>query len=86
MDDGWSMQFPQLYTPGQQNLYFNKVEFIKCMLHGVYSSLILFFVPYGAMYDTMRSDGKAVADYQSFALMAQTCLLIVVSVQVRLCP
>ncbi|KYO35829.1 hypothetical protein Y1Q_0024441 [Alligator mississippiensis] len=84
VDDGWSMQFPQLYTPGQQNLYFNKVEFIKCMLHGVYSSLILFFVPYGAMYDTMRSDGKAVADYQSFALMAQTCLLIVVSVQIGL--
>ncbi|KAM7165891.1 phospholipid-transporting ATPase ID-like isoform 1-T2 [Macrochelys suwanniensis] len=84
VDDRWSMQFPHLYEPGQQNLYFNKIEFVKCVLHGTYSSLILFFIPYGAMYDTVRSDGKAIADYQSFALMAQTCLLIVVSVQIGL--
>uniref|UniRef100_A0A8C9F4R7 Phospholipid-transporting ATPase n=1 Tax=Pavo cristatus TaxID=9049 RepID=A0A8C9F4R7_PAVCR len=84
VDDRWSLLFPQLYVPGQQNLYFNKTVFIKCMLQGIYSSLILFFIPYGAMYNTMRSDGKAIADYQSFALMAQTCLLIVVSVQIGL--
>ncbi|XP_068781065.1 phospholipid-transporting ATPase ID [Struthio camelus] len=84
VDDRWSMLFPQLYVPGQQNLYFNKIVFVNCMLHGIYSSLILFFIPYGAMYNTMRSDGKAIADYQSFALMAQTCLLIVVSVQIGL--
>ncbi|XP_053888563.1 phospholipid-transporting ATPase ID-like [Malaclemys terrapin pileata] len=84
VDDRWSMQFPHLYEPGQQNLYFNKIEFVKCVLHGIYSSLILFFIPYGAMYDAVRSDGKAIADYQSFALMAQTCLLIVVSVQIGL--
>ncbi|XP_054843021.1 phospholipid-transporting ATPase ID-like isoform X3 [Eublepharis macularius] len=84
VDDRWSLHFPQLYTPGQQNLYFNKLEFVKCMLYGVYSSLVLFFVPYGAMYNAVRSDGKAIADYQSFALMAQTCLLIVVSVQMGL--
>ncbi|KAF1396631.1 Phospholipid-transporting ATPase FetA, partial [Spheniscus magellanicus] len=84
VDDRWSMLFPQLYVPGQQNVYFNKIMFVKCMLQGIYSSLILFFIPYGAMYNTMRSDGKAIADYQSFALMAQTCLLIVVSVQIGL--
>ncbi|XP_052526131.1 phospholipid-transporting ATPase FetA-like [Tympanuchus pallidicinctus] len=84
VDDRWSLLFPQLYLPGQENLYFNKTVFIKCMLQGIYSSLILFFIPYGAMYNTMRSDGKAIADYQSFALMAQTCLLIVVSVQIGL--
>ncbi|XP_049651514.1 phospholipid-transporting ATPase ID-like isoform X1 [Accipiter gentilis] len=84
VDDRWSMLFPQLYVPGQQNLYFNKIVFVKCMMQGIYSSLILFFIPYGAMYNTMRSDGKAIADYQSFALMAQTCLLIVVSVQIGL--
>ncbi|XP_010562534.1 PREDICTED: phospholipid-transporting ATPase ID-like [Haliaeetus leucocephalus] len=84
VDDRWSMLFPQLYVPGQQNLYFNKIVFVKCMMQGIYSSLILFFIPYGAMYNTVRSDGKAIADYQSFALMAQTCLLIVVSVQIGL--
>ncbi|XP_060092630.1 phospholipid-transporting ATPase ID-like [Heteronotia binoei] len=84
VDDRWSLHFPQLYTPGQQNLYFNKLEFAKCTLYSVYSSLVLFFVPYGALSNAVRSDGKAVADYQSFALMAQTCLLMVVSVQMGL--
>ncbi|XP_070587384.1 probable phospholipid-transporting ATPase IM [Erythrolamprus reginae] len=32
----------------------------------------------------MRTDGRDVTDYQSFALMVQTCLLIVVSVQMGL--
>ncbi|XP_062984436.1 phospholipid-transporting ATPase ID-like isoform X2 [Elgaria multicarinata webbii] len=84
VDDRWSLQFPQLYAPGQENRYFNKREFVKCTLYSVYSSLVLFFIPYGTMIDSVRSDGKAIADYQSFALTAQTCLLIVVSVQMGL--
>ncbi|XP_053556992.1 phospholipid-transporting ATPase ID [Bombina bombina] len=84
VDDRWSMDFPGLYKPGQTNTYFNIKEFLKCMAHGVYCSLVLFFVPYGAIYDTVREDGKAIADYQSFALVTQTTLLIVVSVQVGL--
>ncbi|XP_069482895.1 phospholipid-transporting ATPase ID-like [Ambystoma mexicanum] len=84
VDDRWSMEYPQLYEPGQKNIYFNKIEFVKCMFLGIYNSLILFFIPYGAMYDTVRDDGKAISDYQSFALVAQTCLLLVVSVQIGL--
>ncbi|XP_075435647.1 phospholipid-transporting ATPase ID-like isoform X2 [Ascaphus truei] len=84
VDDRWSMEYPLLYEPGQQNRYFNIKEFVKCVMQGVYSSLVLFFVPYVAMYDTVRDDGRAISDYQSFALMAQTCLLLVVSVQIGL--
>ncbi|XP_063152014.1 phospholipid-transporting ATPase ID-like isoform X2 [Candoia aspera] len=84
VDDRWSLQFPQLYAPGQQNQYFNKKEFAKCIVYSIYSSLVLFFIPYGIIFDSTRSDGKDIADYQSFALMAQTCLLVVVSVQIGL--
>lgn len=52
-------------------------------MHSCYSSLILFFIPWASMHDTVRDDGKEIADYQSFALLAQTCLLIVVYTQVR---
>uniref|UniRef100_A0A3B3SJR2 Phospholipid-transporting ATPase n=1 Tax=Paramormyrops kingsleyae TaxID=1676925 RepID=A0A3B3SJR2_9TELE len=76
VNDRWSFQYPQLYAPGQLNLYFNKAAFIMCVMHSCYSSLVLFFVPYAAMYDTVRDDGREIADYQSFALLAQTCLLI----------
>ena len=79
----WSFQHPQLYVPGQLNQYFSKTAFFKCALHSVYSSVVLFFIPYAAMYDTVRDDGRDIADYQSFALLAQTCLVITVCIQVQ---
>uniref|UniRef100_A0A6Q2WW70 Phospholipid-transporting ATPase n=1 Tax=Esox lucius TaxID=8010 RepID=A0A6Q2WW70_ESOLU len=75
VNDMWSFQHPKLYVPGQLNQYFSKTAFFKCALHSVYSSVVLFFIPYAAMYDTVRSDGKDIADYQSFALLTQTCLV-----------
>lgn len=83
VNDVWSFQHPQLYIPGQLNLYFSKTAFFKCVLHSGYCSLVLFFVPYAALYDNVRGDGKDVADYQSFAVLTQTCLLFTVSIQVQ---
>lgn len=82
VNDRWSFQYPQLYVPGQRNMYFSKGTFAVCVVHSIYSSLVVFFIPYAAMYNMVRDDGKDVADYQSFALLAQTCLLIAVCIQV----
>uniref|UniRef100_A0A3Q2QSM9 P-type ATPase C-terminal domain-containing protein n=1 Tax=Fundulus heteroclitus TaxID=8078 RepID=A0A3Q2QSM9_FUNHE len=57
--------------------------FVRSVMISCYTSLVLFFIPWAAMHDTVRDDGKDIADYQSFALLTQTCLLIVVSAQVR---
>uniref|UniRef100_A0AAY4BEF7 Phospholipid-transporting ATPase n=1 Tax=Denticeps clupeoides TaxID=299321 RepID=A0AAY4BEF7_9TELE len=84
VSDSWSFEYPQLYVPGQLNLYFSKTAFMKCALHSCYSSLVLFFIPYGAIYDTVKNDGKDIADYQSFALLVQTCLLVAVCIQLGL--
>lgn len=84
VNDYWSMHFPELYEPGQRKRTFNHREFIKCMLYSVYSSLVLFFVPYGAIQGSEQNNGKSVGDYQSFALTAQTCLVVVVSFQIGL--
>ncbi|KAM8865930.1 phospholipid-transporting ATPase ID-like [Synchiropus picturatus] len=84
VNDVWSFQHPQLYIPGQLNLYFSKTTFFKCALHSCYSSLVLFFIPYAAVHDTVRGDGREVADYQSFALLTQTCLLFAVTIQLGL--
>ncbi|KAF6727503.1 Phospholipid-transporting ATPase ID [Oryzias melastigma] len=84
VNSSWSFQYPQLYVPGQRNLYFSKKAFFKCALHSCYSSLVLFFIPYAALQDTVRDDGKDVADYQSFALLTQTCLMFAVSIQLGL--
>ncbi|XP_036298512.1 probable phospholipid-transporting ATPase IM isoform X2 [Pipistrellus kuhlii] len=84
VSDQNSMDFPQLYKPGQLNLLFNKRRFFICMAHGIYTSLALFFIPYGAFYRDTGEDGQHVADYQSFAVTMATSLVIVVSVQIAL--
>ncbi|XP_055393983.1 probable phospholipid-transporting ATPase IM isoform X6 [Bubalus kerabau] len=84
VSDQNSMDYPQLYRPGQLNLLFNKHEFFICMAHGIYTSLALFFIPYGAFHNMAGEDGQHTADYQSFAVTMATSLIIVVSVQIAL--
>ncbi|XP_044515985.1 probable phospholipid-transporting ATPase IM [Gracilinanus agilis] len=79
-----SMEYPNLYIPGQLNLLFNKSKFFICIAHGVYTSFALFFIPYGVFYNLAGEDGKHIADYQSFAVTIATSLVIVVSVQIAL--
>ncbi|XP_067874052.1 phospholipid-transporting ATPase ID isoform X2 [Heterodontus francisci] len=79
-----SLEYTRLYEPGQLNLLFNKREFFICIIQGVYTSIVLFFVPYGAFCDTTRDDGTHLSDYQSFAVTVATSLVIVVSVQIGL--
>ncbi|KAM4719177.1 phospholipid-transporting ATPase ID-like [Anableps anableps] len=84
VSDRWSFRYPQLYSPGQLNKFFNKKTFVRCVMTSCCTSLVLFFIPWAAMYDTVRNDGKDIANYQSFALLTQTSLLIVVSAQMFL--
>lgn len=76
------MEYPKLYEPGQLNLLFNKREFFICIAQGIYTSVLMFFIPYGVLADATRDDGAQLADYQSFAVTVATSLVIVVSVQV----
>lgn len=78
-----SMEYPKLYEPGQLNLLFNKREFFICIAQGIYTSVLMFFIPYGVFAEATRDDGTQLADYQSFAVTVATSLVIVVSVQVR---
>ncbi|KAM4877981.1 phospholipid-transporting ATPase FetA-like [Thomomys bottae] len=80
----WSLHFPELYEPGQHNLYFNKKEFVKCLIHGIYSSFVLFFIPMATVYNAVCKDGKDISDYQSFSLIVQTSLICVVTIQIAL--
>lgn len=82
VNETWSLCYPELYEPGQQNLYFNKKEFVKCLLHGIYNSFVLFFVPMATVFNSERNDGKDISDFQSFSIIVQTTLIWVVTVQV----
>uniref|UniRef100_A0A673GKE2 P-type ATPase C-terminal domain-containing protein n=1 Tax=Sinocyclocheilus rhinocerous TaxID=307959 RepID=A0A673GKE2_9TELE len=78
------MEYPKLYEPGQLNLLFNKREFFICIAQGIYTSVVLFFIPYGVLSYATQSNGVPLADYQTFAVTTATALVIVVSVQIAL--
>uniref|UniRef100_A0A8D0ETX0 ATPase phospholipid transporting 8B2 n=1 Tax=Strix occidentalis caurina TaxID=311401 RepID=A0A8D0ETX0_STROC len=59
------MEYPKLYEPGQLNLLFNKREFFICIAQGIYTSVLMFFIPYGVF-----------ADAQSTAAGPEPCRLL----------
>ncbi len=50
VNDRNSILYPRLYTPGLQNLLFNKREFLRSALMGFFASAILFLIPYGKVF------------------------------------
>ncbi|XP_057186002.1 phospholipid-transporting ATPase ID isoform X2 [Triplophysa rosa] len=84
VNEQYSLRYPNLYRPGQLNQLFNKRKFFTCTLHGICTSFILFFIPYGAFISAVRDDGTQISDQQAFAVTIATSLVIVVSVQIGL--
>ncbi|XP_033981662.1 phospholipid-transporting ATPase IC [Trematomus bernacchii] len=84
VNDKISLKFPQLYLPGQLGTLFNYKNFFISLFHGIFVSLIIFFIPYGAFLHTMGQDGEAPSDYQSFAVVTASSLIFVVNLQISL--
>ncbi|MFT7815387.1 phospholipid-transporting ATPase IC isoform X1 [Arapaima gigas] len=84
VSDSLSIRFPRLYLPGPQGVLFNYKNFFISLFHGIFTSLIIFFIPYGAFKQTMGQDGEAPSDYQSFAVVTASSLIIIVNLQISL--
>lgn len=84
VDEELSVKYPSLYLPGQKGSLFNRREFLFSVMHGIISSIVLFFIPYGAMHHVIDPFGKEAADFQSFGFAVATILVIVVNLQVTL--
>ncbi|CAL8326744.1 unnamed protein product [Boreogadus saida] len=84
VNDKLSLKFPKLYIPGQKGELFNFKKFFISLFHGIFVSLIIFFIPYGAFLQTMGQDGEAPSDYQSFAVVTASSLIITVNLQISL--
>lgn len=82
VNDKLSLKFPKLYLPGQQGTLFNYRNFFISLFHGIFVSLIIFFIPYGAFLQTMGQDGEAPSDYQSLAVVTASSLVFTVNLQV----
>ncbi|CAH7029259.1 Atp8b1 [Phodopus roborovskii] len=84
VSDKLSLRFPGLYIVGQRDLLFNYKRFFVSLLHGVLTSMVLFFIPLGAYLQTVGQDGEAPSDYQSFAVTVASALVITVNFQIGL--
>ncbi|XP_013882065.1 phospholipid-transporting ATPase IC [Austrofundulus limnaeus] len=84
VNDKLSLKFPKLYIPGQQGRLFNYKNFFISLFHGIFVSLIIFFIPYGAFLQTMGQDGEAPSDLQSFAVVTASSLIFTVNLQISL--
>uniref|UniRef100_A0A8C3G7D0 Phospholipid-transporting ATPase n=1 Tax=Cyclopterus lumpus TaxID=8103 RepID=A0A8C3G7D0_CYCLU len=84
VNDKLCLKFPKLYLPGQQGSLFNYKNFFISLFHGIFISLIIFFIPYGAFLQTMGQDGEAPSDYQSFAVVTASSLIFIVNLQISL--
>ncbi|XP_066458625.1 phospholipid-transporting ATPase IC-like isoform X2 [Eleutherodactylus coqui] len=84
VNDRLSMQCPSLYIPGQKGQLFNYTKFFLSIFHGTVSSLIIFFIPYGAFWQMATEQGKVNSDYQTFAFTTSTALVVIVNFQAGL--
>ncbi|CAG9566196.1 unnamed protein product [Danaus chrysippus] len=84
VSDTTSLQFPKLYAPGHTSQLFNKTEFIKSTLHGCFTSLVLFLIPYGTYKDGLAPDGKILSDHMLLGSVVATILIIDNTTQIAL--
>lgn len=84
VSDATSLQFPRLYAPGHTSQLFNKTEFIKSTLHGCFTSLVLFLIPYGTYKDGLAPDGKIISDHMLLGSVVATILIIDNTTQIAL--
>jgi phospholipid-translocating ATPase len=82
VSDEYSLRYPKLYIPGQYNLFFNMRIFVYSVIHGMISSIVLFFIPYGALIHATDKTGRDMNDYPLLAFTVFTALVFVVSGQI----
>ena len=57
--------------------------FAQSVGEGIISSMVLFFIPYGAFHDAVRPDGTDMAGHQAFGVAVASILLVAVTLRVR---
>lgn len=84
VSDKHSIQYPKLYTPGLKNSLFNTTEFIRSVLHGVFSSMVLFLIPYGTYKDGTSPNGYILSDHMTLGSVVATILILDNTAQIAL--
>ncbi|XP_044312849.1 phospholipid-transporting ATPase ID isoform X10 [Drosophila rhopaloa] len=84
VSDKNSVEFPRLYTPGLKSELFNIREFIYSVLHGAFTSLVLFLIPYGVYKDGVSENGYILSDHMTLGAVVATILIVDNTAQISL--
>ncbi|XP_055326985.1 phospholipid-transporting ATPase ID isoform X3 [Sitodiplosis mosellana] len=84
VSDKDSIEFPKLYTPGLTNEFFNVKEFMRSVMHGLFSSLVTFIIPWGTYRDGIGPDGLVLSDHQTLASVMAAVLILDNTAQIAL--
>lgn len=76
-----SLEFPELYTLGHKDYYFNILSFWQWTLEALFHSLCCFFIPYFVLGNDLMSGGRPL-DLPFFGVVLYTCILILVTARV----
>ena len=74
--------YPKLYVPGQKDVLFNKKSFVLKLFHGIVTSCLLYFIPYGVFNRATTPDGIDLGDTEFFSTVVACCLVVTVNLQV----
>ncbi|KAM3936525.1 phospholipid-transporting ATPase IK-like [Leptodactylus fuscus] len=74
-DSKTSLQYPHLYIRGQRDSHLFLRIFMN-ILYGIYTSLVMFFIPYFGFYDTYGPGG--IFDYQVFVYVMSTIYILAI--------
>ncbi|XP_015037938.2 phospholipid-transporting ATPase ID isoform X4 [Drosophila pseudoobscura] len=84
VSDKNSVEYPRLYTPGLRSELFNIREFIYSVLHGAFTSLVLFLIPYGVYKDGVSQNGYILSDHMTLGAVVATILIVDNTAQISL--
>ena len=56
--------------------------FAQSVAEGIVTSLVLFFIPYGAFYDALKPDGTDLAGHKAFGCLVASTLIVAVTLRV----
>ncbi|BFF89895.1 phospholipid-transporting ATPase ID [Drosophila madeirensis] len=84
VSDKNSLEYPRLYTPGLKSELFNIREFIYSVLHGAFTSLVLFLIPYGVYKDGVSQHGYILSDHMTLGAVVATILIVDNTAQISL--
>ena len=64
----------------------NLQVFAQSVAEGIITSLVLFFIPYGAFHDAVKPDGLDVVGHKAFGCVVASTLIVAVTLRVSHLP